>query len=58
MFNVRSIDELTGEQYTILILLWNKGVEESRTEVQKARNKFTTSIQTVKGRPDVNYGDD
>jgi len=54
MFAADTVDDLTLEQYNVLITLWNAKQEKQVTHA----NKHTTSISNVPGRVGIDYGDD
>ena len=54
VFNAESVDDLTLEQYNVLISHWNHAARE---KLHKA-NPRTVSIQVANGKPGVNYGED
>jgi len=55
MFKADAVDDLTLEQYNVLIELWNMQAEE---KINAGVDKRTTRIVTVPGKPGVHYGDD
>ena len=55
MFKAEIVDDLTLEQYNILIELWNLQAE---AKIDASMDKRTTRIVTVPGKKGVNYGDD
>ena len=59
MFQGSCIDDLTIEQYHMLILLLNKRAEESLKASKHSKfSNFTTVIQSIDGKEGVDYGDD
>lgn len=54
MFDANTIDDLTIEQYNVLIELWNMKAD-NRIEKMNPR---TTSIVSVSGKRGVDYGED
>ena len=54
LFNADTIDDLTLEQYNILVELWNSKAE---VKVEKI-DRYTTRIETVEGKKGIDYGDD
>lgn len=54
LFEADTVDDLTLEQYNILVELWNS---KANVKVNKI-DKYTTRIETVKGKEEIDYGDD
>ena len=54
MFKAHTIDDLTLEQYNMLVELWNMKADVKVNRI----DKYTTRIQNVKGKAGVDYGDD
>ena len=54
LFSADTVDDLTLEQYNILVELWNMQAE---VKVDKT-DKYTTRIETTQGKDGVDYGDD
>jgi len=54
LFSAETVDDLTLEQYNILVELWN-----TKADVKVGKiDKYTTRIETVAGRKGIDYGDD
>lgn len=56
MFKANCIDDLTVEQYNLLIELIN--YKAKRMQETDINYKRTTRIETVDGKNGINYGDD
>jgi hypothetical protein len=54
MFDADTIDDLTIEQYNVLIELWN---DRAGSKIDKMSPR-TTSIVSVAGKRGVNYGEE
>ena len=55
MFQAETVDDLTLEQYNVLIAFLNY---TNKDPADAKKNKYTTSIVSVPGKPGVKYEDD